>query len=262
MKESHDNTHSNIESLVLKGGGEVIIEENGNIKTLGTIKKSGKKLIIENTSNNFNIGNNFTFNNRGSVFQQGNYGSIFQSGNSVFQSGNSVIQMSNGRSNRTIINGVEIDLSRLNEISVNKKDPNEKNTKDPEEKKSHKLDSTCCINSITINGSSSIHPIPLKFINLKTLQLIIKGSGDIFLPYSDKYNNINIVVQGSGDINGNNSKTEIGNIVIQGSGDVSNLHIKNSGSVTCMGSGDVVITADNPGNIIKNKMGSGNIKIR
>jgi len=160
-----------------------------------------------------------------------------------------------GGSKYAVINGVKVDMSRLNEISVDER----KNS--DTDKKTYKLDLNCSISAVHIKGSMALSSIPVKFVNSDAFNVSIAGSGDVALP-KKFFKFVNISVAGSGDVTGYGTQTQTGNITVAGSGDVKGLHFRDNGSVSVVGSGDVSITASNPDNISKNEIGSGSVRVR
>ena len=84
----------------------------------------------------------------------------------------------------------------------------------------------------------------------------------ILLP-SKEFTIVNLIIVGSGDINGDDVTSAISTIInVSGSGDVTDIHIINVGILNVQGSRDVRVNARNSTNITKDKMGSGSIKVK
>lgn len=72
----------------------------------------------------------------------------------------------------------------------------------------------------------------------KTLTSIISGSGDLFLGQGIKYNEMNAIISGSGNINAKNAEINNCLATISGSGDIS-VSVKSALNVIILGSGEV-----------------------
>ncbi len=251
--------YENITELHLSKGGVVTIQRDGTITGAESVKQKGSKLTIEGKggSTMFMSGNNMVMSGNNMVI--GNVGS----GCTSYVSSNGSIFNFNGGNNvggTTFINGVEVDMSRLNEIAVNNPKSSTPALKIPETPKTiHRLTNST-INNISIRGSSSLNPIPSEFLS-KRLKINVKGSGDVMLNSEVLFEKLSINLNGSGDITGNNTVAEKCDINLVGSGDVTKIHMK-TGSINLVGSGDVKVTADNPNSIDQNKIGSGYIRVR
>ncbi len=89
-----------------------------------------------------------------------------------------------------------------------------------------------------VHGSGDIRIESAKSDNL---ELIIKGSGDLYVPaLITTPNRAKLLVNGSGDINVNNIETEELNTVINGSGDIAIAGQTNSHTITIDGSGNLM----------------------
>ena len=227
---------NNIQKLIIKGGVNSTIKDDGEIIGALIVKQLENTLTIEGEKSGM------SFNSVGMSFNSG--------GISIGQ--NSCI-ISNHYNSNLIINGVKIDTTKLNEIA-------DKDNSDPEQK--YMLSSTCSINSINIKGSINLKPIPLIFVNNEIFNVNKAGSGDVKLPENKKFQSVIINIKGSGDVSGYDTETQIGVINIVGSGDVKGLHIRENGVISIIGSGDAYITADDYNTITTNKMGSGSIKVQ
>lgn len=251
-------TFKNVKELYITKGGIITIESDGKIIGATSVTQTGSKLTIEGAnSSNITISNgnvimqsNSSFNTFGSG---GSFSTMsFNGGVNYTTCGDNFISCV-GDGGKSFINGVEVDLSRLNEIAIKPK------TKTNEPEKVFFLDTNTQISSICVKGSSGINPLPPSFLSLR-LNISLVGSGDVNLDNGVLFDNLTINVKGSGDISGNQTKAIICNINLMGSGDVKGIHMSN-GSINLMGSGDVNVTSNNSSNIFKNKMGSGSIRI-
>lgn len=215
-----------VTELMIEGGGDITLSENGMItgalkasKSGGTLKLTGPGGITF-TSGGMSV-SGMTFNN----------------------------YSSNQGSNQMFINGKLIDLNRLDEITVKEGAA-----------KTFKLGQNCLIKAVKVRGSASIRNIPPQFVD-NIFNASVEGSGDIYLP-AKSFKSLNISIAGSGDVRANTITSALqANIVIAGSGDVSDIHILDAGAVNVMGSGDVRITAVYPNQVSRNVMGSGDIQI-
>ena len=208
-------------------------------------KNSSSVTFSINYSNNSNITNTWGFNSW-----------ISNIGGNIMQFNNNNCNIgTQGEGSIVTINGKRVDLNRLDEISVDEKEETAITDN------IYSLDDSCIIKSVSIKGSGTLNPIPNKFIS-DVFSSSISGSGNIYL-HSKHFKILNINIAGSGDVDGNNETcTDTVNINVAGSGDVSGIHVNTSGIASIAGSGDIRITSDNPSSILKNKMGSGRIKIR
>lgn len=223
--------------IKIKGSVKVSVRD-GYISTdkKARLTKNGSEWVITGRDN----ATNYWFGN----------GCAISGGNSVISYGSDSVCVSG---NDIWINGKKIDKKSLKECTSEPNDPD------------YKIISEILPNSIrsvSIVGAGDI--VMYSDIDHKGLSLKISGSGDIsvtpLIPIT--IDAFNVQISGSGDINTNSKiKTVMANVQISGSGDVSGFHIINSGMVSVSGSGDVKLTANNPSKIMKNKCGSGSIKI-
>ena len=171
--------------------------------------------------------------------------------NNVISGGTSIINGSiTTGSDFVTINGRRVDLSKLDAIAT----PDDGGAKVP--KKYRLVNSK--INSIRISGSADLN-LHASFYN-ESCNVSIAGSGDVVLPHKH-FESLLVSIAGSGDVKGNGTSTQTANFSIAGSGDISKIHITGSGNLSLMGSGDIYVTADNAGNMTKNKLGSGRIRV-
>jgi hypothetical protein len=157
------------------------------------------------------------------------------------------------------INGMQIPLTRLHEIANNTTAAT--TAKAAEEKQKTYFLVPGQLKSVALKGSATLHPLPVEFVS-PIFSASVAGSGDIFLP-NMKFTTLMVNVAGSGDVSGTGgTSAETANISLAGSGDICKIHILESGVVSLSGSGDINLTARNPAAVVKNKLGSGSVKIR
>jgi hypothetical protein len=225
--------------LEIKHGGSITIGEDGTITGAKSAKLRGEGLFLEGKGGQ---GGGFTMVNSGGGVASFGGGSVTQT------------IVSGGKGTNMMINGVLIDTSRLHEIAVN---PQKKNNDEPEE--TYML-TNARIETISLTGSATLKAIPFKFC-ADSLTANLSGSGDIFLPIKH-FQSLSINLSGSGDVTGNETLGDTVSINLVGSGDVRDVHIVKSGNISLVGSGEVRVSAENPKNVTRTKMGSGSIKIR
>lgn len=231
--------YDNITTLVLRGGGNVTVREDGTIEGARKVVRSGEQLVVEGGRGG---GGSFISTN-GSSF-------VFQGGDVSFSnfSGSTLNTMSN-----ITINGRRVDLNRLDEIASTEEPP--------EPSISHRLGTGCLIKSINIKGSTSVSVSAAMMDD--AINVHICGSGDVELP-AKHFESININLTGSGSIRGAGdpaTTTNTINVNLAGSGSVSDIHTT-SGAVNMAGSGDVYLSADDPTRVTTHSMGSGRVRIR
>jgi hypothetical protein len=241
-------TFSGVTALRLEGGGSIHIEEDGTI--VGVTKVTQKAHILELTglggASFTSIGGTTTF---GGMTMTNVSGANF--------SGSMVVNNGGGQ---MMINGRLIDLSRLDEIAIDGKGKNSQKDQAKDET-IYRLAETCSINSVKINSSADLVSIPVCFTH-DEFTVVINGSGDVSLP-KKRFKMLQITISGSGDVKAKDVvETEYVQVAVNGSGDVRGIHVLSSGSISINGSGDVMLTAEDPTRISKNTYGSGKIKIR
>lgn len=241
-----NETFHDINSLVFNCGGQITIDEDGNINGASNVKQKGKTLYVSGMAGGGGvttiIGQSvFNFQRGGGVICN-----VGDSGSTYIFSGN----------DNPVINGIRIDSSRLSEIAVD----DELSGPDNDEPKVFALGERCVINSITVSGSITFQPLPSKFCDEK-LSIQVSGSGTVILTQSHHFAALIASVSGSGDICGNSTRVLSATINVSGSGDVNGFHIENSGIVNVSGRGDVHVTATNPSSVLRNKSGRGTIRV-
>ena len=185
---------------------------------------------------------------------------VIQQGNCTFVNhygANIISQVGTGGTMR--INGRTIDLSRLDEIAEPSK-TTKKKAASAQAALTYKLSPDCSIRTVIIKSSGCLEYIHPDWLG-KICTVNISGSGDVSLP-SCALDMLSVNIAGSGDVRGDDTDVICATINIAGSGDVVGFHIEDSGSVSIMGSGDVLIRADDRNSVACNQMGSGNIRIR
>lgn len=255
--ETPVKSFSNVTDLVLKGGGQISINEDGTIQGAKDATQSGGTLTVHGESGGsvcFGDGNVVAFNG-GAIDCMSIGGGVVASDISggCIVAGNRVFYPSSKRGNIVTINGRRVDLSKLDTLAADEKDAEEPTPV-------LRLEKGCCIKSVAIKGAASFAAVPLNFAG-NVFNVSIAGSGDVDLP-AKCFVSLNASIAGSGDVRGFSASADSAMLSIAGSGDIRGLHVYGSAIVNVMGSGDVSITADNPSSVVENQAGSGRIRVR
>ncbi len=236
---STTETFNDVTVLRCTGGGNISVQADGTIKGAERCDQSGETLTIEGERRDSSIsisGGNITISGASA------------GGMTITSGGNT---SAGRRANTVRINGVLVDLNRLQDNAV------EETASPPP---TYKLDTSCKIRSLMVKGSADLTALPEQFVSKNAFNVNITGSGTAEMT-PGSYQAVTINVQGSGDANCSGALTSVATINVMGSGDVRGLHVTESGSVSVMGSGDVRISADSRTNISKTTMGSGSIRV-
>lgn len=117
------------------------------------------------------------------------------------------------------------------------------------------------INSISISSSSMLDIQDLSVLNDEDLNIVVQGSGEVITNNSGYFiKNLNLSVQGSGDIQINKFQADSCNCLVVGSGDIALKHSSfNNLNLNVVGSGDITGRNTTAEKILKNVTGSGDI---
>ena len=115
--------------------------------------------------------------------------------------------------------------------------------------------------SISISSSSMLDIQDLSVLNDEDLNIVVQGSGEVITNNSGYFiKNLNLSVQGSGDIQINKFQADSCNCSVVGSGDIALKHSRfNNLNLNVVGSGDITGRNTTAEKICKNITGSGDI---
>lgn len=232
---------SNLKFTALKQGNNLIISSEDNQQTL----ISGNNINIY--GNSVGISNGKT-----SIGVCGDFKNILITQKNISFNGYTF----NFKNGELYINGIKF-IEDKNKSEINK-------TEELKENEYFEYDFYAkkeFINSISISSSSKLDIKDLSVLNDDDLSFIIQGSGTIVTNDSGYFvKSLNLIVQGSGDIQINKFQANNCNNSIQGSGDIM---LKNSNFnnliLSVMGSGDITGKNTTAERISKNVIGSGDI---
>ncbi len=203
----------NITYLILRGGRNVTIAEDGTIKGVDKVIQSEHILILES----YSICRDFGFCVNGNI----SIGDTLDSIQSRYD-GDSIT-----------VNGVRIDTNRLHEILA---------------VDNYKLGENCLINTVSVDGTSGLSQLPTKFVDKRTFNVYINGSGDVNLPANIHFQKMKISIAGNGDVNCNGITLDTAMITTSGHGNVKGLHIIDS-DISIEKSGIILITLGDSDNV-------------
>lgn len=219
------------------------------------VKKDNDVLVIADTKN-FSSNSTTTISGRNNIVMSGNGISI--SGNTILVNGLKINASGKalnieGQVDSIILNGNRIDVNNTSEIEEEL---------DEDQIKFYTLDNGY-IDSILVKGQGKIEIEDFKTLCDNSLNLSVKGSGDIVMKESkgSQYiGSLNAQVQGSGDIKIRQINSSSSNCNVMGSGDIDLISCDFSKlMLNVMGSGDITGKNTKAQNVSKNIMGSGDI---
>jgi len=228
-----------VTTLVLTGSANIRVLEDGTINGAEEATQSGSTLTL--------VGEDGGGGNIGVI------GNVSGSGISISGGGMFVNHLSGST---VTINGRTIDLGDLDRLH-NKRRKRRAETRVPT---TYKLGSDCVISAVSSKGAANLLALPATIAGT-TFAASVAGSGDITLPRK-VFQCLTLSVAGSGDIHGNDASTATATMSVAGSGDIRGLSVTGSGVASVVGSGDISIRARNPSSIIKQRVGSGSIRVR